>query len=174
MMMRQYLPVLLTFALFTGLAVSAQAQGDRPSPPATAKGMIGDAEVVINYSQPGVKGREIWGGLVPYGKVWRTGANEATTFETSAEINFGGKTLPAGKYALFTIPEKDKWTFIFNSVPDQWGAYSYDKSKDVLRVTAKPKDSGKMMERMTFKIENGEVQLWWDKLMVSIAGTAGS
>ena len=172
--MRKYLPVLFTFALMGFFAFSAQAQGDRPSPPATAKGMIGDAEIVINYSQPGVKGREIWGGLVPYGKVWRTGANEATTFETSADLTLGGKTLPAGKYSLFTIPEKDKWTFIFNSVSDQWGAYSYDKSKDVLRVTATSKNSGKMMERMTFKIADGEIQLWWDELVVSLAGSAGS
>ena len=158
-----------------GLAISLQsftgfAQEDkskRPSPPANVSEKVGNTTITIDYSQPGVKGRNIWGELVPYGKVWRTGANEATTFEVSNAVKIEGKTLAAGKYGLFTIPEKDEWTIIFNSVPDQWGAFDYDASKDVLRVNVKPKKSPAMTERMTFKInKNGTVALLWENLEV--------
>lgn len=177
-MNRKHLPLILTLFLATCFAIAASAQGDkakRPSPPATAEGTVGEATVVINYSQPGVKGREVWGGLVPYGKVWRTGANEATSIEASADIKFAdGSVLPAGKYGLFTIPNEDEWTVIFNSVWDQWGAYGYDSSKDVLRVTTSPQDSGESMERMTFTVDDGEIKLWWDDVVVSLNGSAGS
>jgi hypothetical protein len=95
--------------LFVGL--SACAQGDkssRPSPPATATGKVGGANITINYSSPSVKGRKIWGDLVPYGKVWRAGANEATTFETDKAITVEGKNLPAGKYSLFALPGENE------------------------------------------------------------------
>ena len=90
----------------------------------------------------------IWGDLVPYGKVWRTGANEATTFETDKDIMIKEQKLPAGKYALFTIPGETEWTWIFNSVWDQWGAYKYDESKDVLRVKSTPESSSVFHEQL--------------------------
>jgi hypothetical protein len=139
----------------------------RPSPPAEVHAKIGDNTVSINYSSPSVKGRTIWGDLVPYGKVWRTGANEATIFETSGELNFNGQKLPAGKYGLFTIPGEKEWTIIFNSVWDQWGAFKYDASKDVLRLKANPAKSDAFNERMKFEINDHVISLLWENLKVS-------
>lgn len=165
--------VLLVMSLFLSAVafqnVDAQENlAARPSPPAVARGQVGDAALVINYSQPAVKGRVIWGELVPYGKVWRTGANEATVFETNADIMIAGKTLPAGKYGLFTIPGEKEWTLIFNSEWDQWGAYKYDAAKDVLRVTAVPAKSLSFNERMQFEVSDGNVVLLWENLQVTV------
>ncbi len=150
--------------------VTACAQNDkanRPSPPASAEQTTGDLNIKIDYSSPAVKEREIWGGLVPYDKVWRTGANEATTFEVNQDVTINGEALPAGKYALFTIPGEEEWAFLFNSVWDQWGAYRRDAEKDVLKVMAKPQMTEDMHERLEFKIEGeGTVTLMWEKLKV--------
>ncbi len=161
-------------ALSVGLSTGLMAQKEksqRPSPPAEATATLGEVTIDINYSSPAVKKRTIWDKLVPYGKVWRTGANEATTFEVSEDVTVNGEDLPAGKYALFTIPGKKEWTFIFNSEADQWGAYKYDEGKDVLRVTAKPGKTPQHEERMIFEIttrgdEVAWVNLKWDKLAV--------
>ena len=161
---------LLTFAFVLSLSAIAGAQdnkADRPSPPAEVSGEIGDAMIHVAYSSPAVKEREIWGGLVPYNKVWRTGANEATVFETSADITVNGKALPAGKYGLFTIPGEETWTVIFNSVSDQWGAYNYDSAKDVLRVTATPGESA-FQERLRFVIADEQVVLEWERLRLPL------
>lgn len=151
---------------------SVARKDERPSPPMEATGTIGDLKVKVNYSAPGVKGRNIWGELVPYGKVWRTGANEATTIEVSRDCKVGGGMLRAGKYALFSIPGENEWIIIFNAVPDQWGAYKYDEAKDALRFKVKPQASPEFNER--FKIEvvsdpkgNGAIKLYWEKLMVT-------
>ncbi len=168
--MKTLLSTLLLCTAFLFMTVSAQAQTDksqRPSPPAQAKGTIQNAEVTIDYSTPSVKGRTIWGDLVPYGKVWRTGANEATTIETSADIMIQGQKLPAGKYALFTIPGKTEWVWIFNSVWDQWGAFKYDQNKDVLRVKAVPQGNPVYNELMRFEIRDDMVYLYWENLQVS-------
>ena len=134
----------------------------RPSPPAQAKGTIGNAAITIDYSQPAVKGREIGVQLAPYGKVWRTGANEATTIEVSADVKVEGKALKAGKYGLFTIPGENEWIMIFNTVPDQWGSRNYDKSKDALRVSVKPGKSSESTERFTISVEDGgQVVMKW-------------
>lgn len=164
---------LFLFALlFLGATVSLSAQQDkskRPSPPAVASAGIGSMKVVINYSQPGVKDRDIWGSLIPYGQIWRTGANEATTFEISEDALVNGQALPAGRYALFTIPGEAEWTFIFNKVPEQWGAYNYDEAQDALRVTVVP-ETAEFSERLTFRIlekegeTGGFVTLFWDEL----------
>ena len=146
------------FILAIFMAVGANAQKASPADEVTGK--VGDASIKINYSQPGVKGRTIWGGLVPYGNVWRTGANEATAFETTSDIIVGGKKLAAGKYGLWTIPGEKEWTWIFSSSWDTWGT-NYDPSKDVIRITGPFKDSGESMERMTFKVEGGMVSLHW-------------
>ena len=166
-------PILFILPFFLMMIVTAPsfAQGDktlRPSPPAEAHGMIDSAKVDILYSTPGVKGRVVWGDLVPYGKVWRTGANEATVFETNKDILVNGQRLPAGKYGLFTIPGEQAWTFIFNSTWDQWGSFKYDAGKDVLRIVATPQKSPVFNERMLFEIRNHTVSLFWENLMISI------
>ena len=154
-------------ALLLSSPMTGQDKSERKSPPATATGTIGAATITINYSQPSMNGREIFGGLVPFEKIWRTGANEATTLETNKEIGVNGKMLPAGKYAVFTIPGEKEWTIIFNSETEQWGAYNYDESKDVLRVKAKagPNDA---TEKMTFTVdeENALIYLDWAETRV--------
>ncbi|MEX1187708.1 MAG: DUF2911 domain-containing protein [Bacteroidia bacterium] len=152
--------------------MSAAKKDERPSPPSTVKGTAGDLDITISYSQPGVKGRTIFGDLVPYGKIWRTGANEATIVEVSRDCKVGGSFLKSGKYALFSIPGESEWTIIFNSVPDQWGAYKYEESKDALRFKVKSEKSKEFYERLTFAIDadktgNGTVSLMWENTMVS-------
>jgi len=152
--------------------VTAAKKDDRPSPPAEASGVIGDLKVKINYSQPGVKGRTVWGELVPYGKIWRTGANEATTIEVSRDCKVAGKMLRAGKYSIFSIPGEKSWTIIFNTVADQWGAYKYDESKDALRLTEiKPGKSTEFNERLKFDVkasgDEGVITLSWENLQVA-------
>jgi hypothetical protein len=159
------LPLILVFAL-TSL-VYGQDKADRPSPPAQVTGTVGDATISVSYSSPAVKERAIWGDLVPYNKVWRTGANEATVFETSADITINGSSLPAGKYSLFTVPGEETWTVIFNSDPDQWGSYKYDKAKDVLRVEATPGEAS-FKERLEFAIEGNEVVFMWERLRLPL------
>lgn len=156
--------LLLLLAAVTTLEVYAQDdKANRPSPPAQAEATVDGTTVTIDYSQPSVKGREIFGGLEPYGKVWRTGANEATTFEVSSDVTIEGQTLPKGKYALFTIPqENEDWTVIFNKTAEQWGAFNYDESEDALQVQVSPKKSSSTTEKLTFDIdESGEVSLMW-------------
>ena len=140
----------------------------RPSPPATTSGKVGDATITINYSQPSVKGRKVWGGLVPYGEVWRSGANEATTFTTDKDIKVEGKLLKAGTYGFFTVPEENKWTIIFNKTANQWGAFKYDMKQDELRVTTTPMKSGSFHERLVYTIEKGKLIISWENLMVPI------
>jgi hypothetical protein len=142
---------------------------DRPSPAATATGTINGTSVTINYSSPAVKDRVIWGGLVPYDKVWRAGANEATTFEFSDNVVVEGEDLTAGKYGFFVIPGKSEWTIIFNNVPEQWGAFNYDQSKDALRVTVEPVKSKEMNERLVYKVTDDGVSLLWENLEVPIS-----
>jgi hypothetical protein len=165
---RLFTPILAVALLLQVYYSNAQQdKSKRPSPPAKAEFVVGAATITIDYSQPGVKGRKIWGELVPYDKVWRTGANEATTFEVSKDVKVEGNALKAGKYGLFTIPGKDEWVIIFNSVPNQWGAYEYDENKDVLRVAVKPMETSESTERLTFSLEdNGMVVLKWEKLKV--------
>jgi Protein of unknown function (DUF2911) len=151
------------------------AQGGAPaSPAATATGKLKDgATVTISYSSPGVKGRKIWGDLVPYDKVWRAGANKATILEASKEIKVEGKKLPAGKYSLYAIPGEKEWTIILNSATGQWGinmdgSTTEDPAKDVLRVKVKPKKSKEFTERMTYVVGDKQVSLVWENLEVPI------
>lgn len=148
--------------------LSAQKDGKKmASPPAKMEAKVGEATVTINYHQPSVKGREIYGELVPYGKVWRTGANNATTFTTSKSITVNGKELKAGTYSLFTIPGEKEWTIIFNTDAEQWGAYKYDEKKDTLRVTATPQKNT-ATERMTFTEKGGTIYLDWAETRVPL------
>ncbi|MBD2705664.1 DUF2911 domain-containing protein [Spirosoma sp. BT702] len=158
----------------TLMTLMTWAQGDkanRPSPPATASGKVGGANITVNYSSPSVKGRNVWdpsGSLAPYGKVWRAGANEATTFETDKDIKVEGKTLPAGKYGFFAIPGDKEWTIIFNKEPNQWGAFKYDQSKDVLRVTTKPMKASQMNEKLAYDVTGKGVVLKWENVEVPV------
>jgi hypothetical protein len=155
-------------------AIWAQDKANRPSPPATATGKAGGATITINYSSPAVKGRQIWGSLVPYDQVWRAGANEATIFETDKDIKVEGKTLKAGKYSLYVIPAQNEWTYIFNSQTGQWGvkmdgSTTEDPAKDVLRVKAKPKKSKSMNERLGYVIDKEGFALVWENLEVPVS-----
>ncbi len=113
----------------------------RVSPMARISQVVGVSEVEIVYSRPGVRDRKIWGELVPLDEVWRTGANEATTFTVSDDVKINGEPLAAGSYGLFTIPGETEWTVIFNKVADQWGAFRYDAAEDALRIQVKPRSA---------------------------------
>ena len=163
---------LFLFAIIFSLATIAFAQLELPrvSQKASVMQRIGATDVTITYSRPGVKNRAIWGGLVPYDKVWRTGANEATTISFSTDVKIEGQNLPAGTYALFTIPGKTEWTVIFNKTSDQWGAFDYKQDQDALRVKVKPTE-GPDEEWMIFTFRNltvnsADVVLRWAKLKV--------
>src|SRR5206468_754525 len=147
--MRKYLFLHTVLFLFAGMLTASvshaqQDKSKRASPPDSVTGKVGGATITINYSSPSVKGRKIWGSLVPYGQIWRAGANEATIFETNKKITVEGKTLPAGRYTLFALPNENEWTIIFNSQTGQWGIKqtgeaNLDRSKDVLTVSVKPR-----------------------------------
>ncbi|MCW3087946.1 MAG: hypothetical protein JWQ78_1332, partial [Sediminibacterium sp.] len=140
------------------MMVSSLGWAQKASPAATATGKVNGANITVNYSSPSVKGRQVWGtNLVPYGKVWRAGANEATIFETDKDIKVEGKTLPAGKYSVYAIAGENEWVIIFNSATGQWGITragetTEDPAKDVLRVTVKPRKSDTMNERLVYDV----------------------
>lgn len=159
--------------LFAAMTISVNAFGQEAkkpaSPPATATGKIKGATITIAYSSPSVKGRTIWGGLEAYDKVWRAGANEATTFQTDKDITVQGKKLPAGKYSFFLIPkESGTWTAIFNKEPKQWGAYKYEEAKDALRVDVKTKALPATQETLVYKINSNGFTMDWDKISVPV------
>jgi len=131
------------------------------------------AVIRVTYSRPMKKDRKIFGGLEKYGEVWRTGANEATEIKLYQDIKFAGKKLKAGSYALFSIPGETEWIIIFNSDLDYWGAYSYNEENDVLRISAKPMESQKVIESFTIQFEEkmdneGVMYLAWDDIIVTI------
>jgi hypothetical protein len=174
--MKQFAFIVLTTILVLALLVPAFAQQEkkepRPSPNAAVSQTIGFTDVAVTYCRPGVKGRVIWGDLVPYDKVWRTGANEATTITFSDDVMIEGQKLAKGKYGVFTIPTKTTWTVIFNKTAQQWGAYQYKPEDDVLRVTVTPKE-GAFQERMLFTFDNlsdksAQLVLSWEKLQVPV------
>jgi hypothetical protein len=134
-------------------------------------GTIDGVNITLEYGRPKVKGRVIWGELVPFDKVWRTGADEANTITFSQDVSIEGKSLAAGTYSLFTIPGKEEWTVIFNKVAKQWGAYKYDAGQDALRVKVKP-TTAEHVEEMTFNIEGNKLVLRWEKLDVPITISA--
>ncbi|MGY3054942.1 hypothetical protein ACVWYG_003151 [Pedobacter sp. UYEF25] len=159
--------------LFTVTAIaftaSAQDAAPKPSPAATAKGMVNGSEITINYSSPAVKGRKIWGGLESYDKVWRAGANEATTFQTSKDIMVEGKKLPAGTYSFFLVPkESGTWTAIFNKEAKQWGAFKYKEGEDAIRVDVKTKAMKATQERLVYNVNKKGFSMNWDKISVPV------
>lgn len=148
--------------LFMMAFAFASAQEKKASPAETVQGKFNGAAITINYGSPSVKGRAIWGGLVPFGKVWRAGANDATTIETDKDLTIEGQNLPAGKYSIFIIPEKDAATVIFNKVFQQWGAYDYDQKQDALRVKVTPVVTKNKTEKLVYKFNKDNITLSWD------------
>lgn len=138
---------------------------ERLSKNGKTQGSIDNVEITLEYGRPSVKGRKIWGGLVPYDRVWRTGADEATTLEVTSDIAVEGQVLPAGVYSLFTIPGEAEWTVIFNTVSEQWGAFNYDETKDALRVAVTPQ-TAEFVESLELLIEDSDVILRWGELAV--------
>ncbi len=151
-------------ACLTVFEVSAQ---QRTSPKAEASGKVGGAKVDIVYCRPSADKRKIMGGLVPFGEVWRTGANAATTIEFDKTVKIEGKSVAAGKYALFTIPNENEWIIILNKDFNQQGAYNYDEKKDVIRVSVKPKKSDQFVETFTIKTETDQVNMKWENTQVA-------
>jgi Protein of unknown function (DUF2911) len=175
-------------------AQSPTVRVPRPSQKASVMQTIGVTDLTITYSRPGVKSRKIWGDplptsasgsatlddaserpkdapIVPFGHVWRTGANEATTFAVTDDVLIDGQKLAAGTYSLHTIPAKDEWTIIFNSVADQWGSFNYDEKKDALRIKVKPQMVADNQEWLLFSIpavtaNTAQVMIRWEKVAV--------
>ena len=169
------LPFLVCSLAWFG-AASAVAQSvpelPQPSPKARVEQRVGLTDLTIDYSSPALKGRKIWGELVPYDRPWRTGANAATKLSASGSFTFGGKSVPAGTYALYTIPGKSTWTVALNTSTEAWGNDGYDVKKDVARVQVTPAASG-ARERLTFLFSNTtdsstQIDLEWEKLRVSV------
>ncbi|WP_026976235.1 DUF2911 domain-containing protein [Flavobacterium tegetincola] len=143
-------------------AFSATAQEKKASPAEVAQGKINGAAVTINYSSPAVNERAIWGELVPFGKVWRAGANEATTIQTDKDLIIEGNKLAAGTYSVFVIPQLNEATVIFNKVAKQWGASKYNEAEDALRVSVKPNMRKLRAERLVYNISSNKIVLSWD------------
>lgn len=137
--MPKRIAILTLFALAATVACTAQGdKSKRPSPPASASCDLGGGKTVkTDYSSPRAKGRKIYGDLVPYGEVWRTGANEATTFVTSADIAVGGTNVPAGSYTIFTVPNAEKWSLVISKGTGEWGTQYPGQDKDLARVDMK-------------------------------------
>ncbi len=153
-----------------GEEMAVSSEDKRPSPLMVKEGQINGKNVTIHYGAPSVKGREIWGDLVPYNVVWRTGANEATYIETEEDLLIAGKTLAPGKYSIFTIPkENQSWTVIFNSEWDlEHGHFQYDEKNDVLRFDAKPQFVGESAEVLSLDLVDSGIQLAWEKVTLLI------
>jgi hypothetical protein len=139
------------------------------SPRKQATGQVGDVTVSIDYGAPSVKERVIWGGLEKYGKVWRAGANENTTIAFDKDVKIGNSTVPAGKYGFFIIPnESEDWVVIFNKKNDGWGAYSYDKEDDVVRLTVIRKFVDENQEMLMYEVSDKGINFAWEKARFSI------
>ena len=166
----QLLLLIISMVMISSLSYAQNDKKVRVSPKAAVIQTVGFTEVRIDYNRPGVKERVIWGGLVPYNKVWRAGANEATKFTFSTDVKINGKTLRAGSYSFFVIPTKENWTMIFNKVADQWGAFEYNEAEDALRFDVTPEE-GIMQEWLAYTISktsknSAVVKLEWEKLKV--------
>ena len=185
----------IALLVFAAQYAPAQVRTPRPSQKASVMQTIGVTDVTITYSRPGVKGRKIWGDalpsqeakgeatlddqnarpkdapIVPWGHAWRTGANEATQFVVTDDVLINGQKLPAGSYSLHTVPNKDEWTVIFNSVANQWGSFNYDPAKDTLRVKVKPESVNDNQEWLAYSFDpvtdnSAQVNIRWERLRV--------
>jgi len=161
------------------VVISEQSETDtlKGSLKAKAMGTIGNTGIMINYYSPAVRGRIIWGGLIPFDGVWVTGAHRATSIDFNQEVEIGGVKIASGKYALFTIPGKEEWTIIINKNWDQHLTDDYNQTLDVVRLKVKPETEGTHQERLRYLIESedgqrGEVLIYWEKLVISIPITS--
>ncbi|WP_157693752.1 DUF2911 domain-containing protein [Opitutus sp. GAS368] len=177
-MLRVTLSFLAGSVLATGLFAQApKIEFPAASPAATVKQRVGVTDIEVNYSRPSMRGRKIFGGLLPYGEIWRTGANNATKITFSTAVKFGGVDVPAGSYALFSIPGETEWTVILNKVPDKWpwGAYSYDAKNDLVRVKAVPQRLPVPVETFTISFSDlskesaAALMLYWENVRVPVA-----
>jgi len=174
--MRKAILVGSAVLLAVAAAVVVRAQQDkskRPSPPATAKcELAGGKSITVDYSSPRAKGRKVFGGLVPYGEVWRAGANEATTFVTAADVMVGGKHVPAGSYTLFTIPNQDKWTLIISKRTGEWGVPYPGADSDFARVDMKASATSAAVENFTIAFDKGAkgctLRMEWENTRASV------
>jgi hypothetical protein len=162
--------------LVLALCVLSSAQQDkskRPSPPAQAQCKLSDGKTItVDYSSPRMKGRKIFGGLVPYGEVWRTGANDATTFVTTANVSIDGKDVPAGSYTIFTVPEQDKWTLIVNKQTGEWGVpYKYE-ANELARLPMQASKTSSPVENFTISFNQSgsgcTLQMSWENTQASV------
>jgi hypothetical protein len=161
--------------LIAAMAIAQQPPQDkskRPSPPGTAEVTLKNKKITIDYSRPSLKGRKVGQELAPYGKVWRTGANEATALNTEIDLNIGGAKVPAGKYTLYTLPSEGTWKLIINKQTGQWGT-QYDESQDLARVDMKKTALPQSVEQFTisFDKKNGNtanLNLDWENIRVSV------
>ena len=167
------LGLLLALPLAAPLVAQRGDDAQRKSKNGRATGKAAGVTVVVEYGRPSVNGRAIWGALVPYGQVWRTGADEATTISFDKDVAVEGQPLAAGTYALFTIPGEGEWTVIFNKTAQQWGAFKYDAAQDALRVKVKPV-AHESVEALDFVVEGDAVVLRWEKLAVPFRIAAAS
>ena len=174
--MRRMTIVFSSMLLFAAMAAPLRAQQDksqRPSPPATAKCELANGKTVtIDYSSPRKKGRNVFPDVVKYGEVWRTGANEATTFVTTGDVMVGGTHVPAGSYTLFTIPGKDKWTLIISKTTGEWGTKYSGEKEDLARVEMKAGTASTPVENFTISFEKAgsgcNLKLEWDTATASV------
>lgn len=142
---------------------------ERPSPLRSDTTLVNSSHLKIEFGSPAVRERTIWGDLVSYDKLWRTGANEATRLTTTKSIKLNGMTLDSGTYALLTIPSQNEWQLILNENYKQWGTYDYDSTLDVLRLHIIPKKSEEYSERMKFHFENDSLKFHWENLTFSLS-----
>jgi Protein of unknown function (DUF2911) len=174
-MQKRFLNVSLAVLIFTALLFAQQQPAKKPplSPRRQAEFTFSDGKkIVVDYGAPSIRGRKIMGELVPYGKVWRTGANEATSFVTEADLVIGGVMVPAGKYTLYTLPSQDAWKLIVNKQTGQWGTV-YDQSQDLARIELKKSTLPQSVEQMTFSFDKlpgdkARLKLEWETTGLSV------
>lgn len=172
--MRRHVSTVMVVLMASLAVVAQQDKAQRPSPPGTAQVSFADGKkVTINYSRPFAKGRKIYGGLVPYGKVWRTGANEATSLSTDTDLVIGGTTVPAGNYTLYTVPAEGSWKLIINKQTGQWGT-EYEQGQDLARVDMQTSTLPKAVEQFTISLEktggdSATLNLDWENTRASVA-----
>jgi hypothetical protein len=165
---------LLACLVVVGASAAAQQdKSSRPSPPAKAECKLGGGKgVTIDYSSPRAKGRKVFGGLVPYGQVWRAGANEATTFVAGSDITVGGKSVPAGKYTIFAIPEENKWTLVISKKTGEWGTAYPGPENDLARIDMKVSKTSAPVENFTiaFDQKGSEcvLRMEWENTQASV------
>ena len=163
--------IFLGFLMSLSLGIFAQLNIPEPSPSASFSQTLGFTKIKVDYARPGTKGREVFGKLIPYGEIWRTGASDCSTISFNDEVTIGGKKIAKGKYSLFSIPNVEQWTIIINTDTTLHGASGYDEKKDVHRFTVKPEKSARFYETFTIELsdivkDNGMLYLIWENTMV--------